>query len=65
MSKVIAWFATWACYWLGHAASQLLRWDAMAWMYPAYNWLMCASWDAQKWGGLSRPWMKGGDDGRG
>lgn len=66
MRKAIAWPIVWACYWLGHAVSHLLRWDAMAWTYPLYNRLMCASSDVQDWGRLKGPWRpEGGDDGRG
>lgn len=67
IKKAIAWPIAWALFWIGHAVSKLMHWDATAWLYPAYNRLMIASCDIQDWAGLSGPWKKveGGADERG
>lgn len=44
-------------FWLGHLVYLLmLRWEACHWLYPAYNWLMQASFTVQSHFGLSGPW---------
>lgn len=32
-------------HWTGHFISVLMRWDALSFLYPVYNWLMCKSSD--------------------
>lgn len=59
MKKAIGWPAAWALFWLGHFVSRVFcRFDALAFMYPTYNRLMCTSADVQDWAGLSGPWSR-------
>lgn len=59
--------------WIGRCASEVLfclgdwinrpmsHWD-WAWLYPAYNWLMDASYKTQVWGGGVGPWRLNGNE---
>lgn len=37
------WFLSLTFYYLGHIVSLMLRMDALAFLYPAYNWCMIKS----------------------
>lgn len=57
MRKVTGWLAAWFLFWVGHVVSRLLFWDALAWLYPAYNWLMHRSMVVQDWADVRGPWL--------
>lgn len=59
MRKIIGYTLTWTLYGLGDLVSKPMNWfDCMAWLYPAYNWLMLRSYDVQQWAGNSGPWKR-------
>jgi len=48
------WLISWAMYWVGDAISRPMHWFDWAWLYPAYNRIMCLSGDVQ--GDGTGPW---------
>lgn len=69
--QIPLWALAWTAFYAGDAVSRIfLRYDATAFMYPAYNRLMCWSADLQDLADLPGPWeyvvrdAKGDDDGQ-
>lgn len=69
--RIPLWLLMWLMFGTGHAISRtMLQFDATAFMYPAYNRLMCWSADLQDLADLPGPWeyvvrdAKGDDDGQ-
>lgn len=59
LKMILGFPITWGLYWVGHAISKFyLRFDALSFLYPVYNKLMCMSGDVQDWAGLKSPWSQ-------
>jgi hypothetical protein len=57
MKQLIGRVTSEVLYCLGDWVSRpMSHWD-WAWLYPAYNWLMDASYRTQVWGGGAEPWQ--------
>lgn len=57
MKALAAYLASFACYWLGHSISCVMRrGDWLSFLYPAYNRLMLWSCDAEDWAGIEFMW---------
>lgn len=48
---------SWALYGIGHVISLLMNYGPLWRLYPAYNRVMLASSDVQKWAGCDGPWV--------
>jgi hypothetical protein len=49
----------WPLFWAGHAVSKVMNLhDALGWLYPAYNRLMCWSCAVSDWEGSERIWKR-------
>jgi hypothetical protein len=57
MKQWIGCTASEVLFYLGHWIHFPMIWFDWAWLYPAYNWLMDASYTTQVWGGGAGPWQ--------
>lgn len=57
MKVLTAYVGSFCLFWIGHFVSRaFLRFDALAFMYPVYNRLMCWSVDLEDWAGIEYLW---------
>lgn len=56
MKPIISFVVAGVLYYAGDLASKPLRFDAFAFLYPIYNWLMCRSCGVEEWAGTTYYW---------